>query len=71
MATHSNILAWKIRWIEEPCLGLPRGREILYHINHVLVNIMLTTIHDHWEEHSLDYMKLCLSSNVSAFQHTV
>ena len=31
----------------------------------------LTTIRDHWEDHSLDYMDLCLQSNVSAFQHTV
>ena len=27
--------------------------------------------HDHWEDHSLDYMKLCQQSNVSAFQHTI
>ena len=31
----------------------------------------LTTIHDHWEDHSLDYTDLCQLSNVSAFQHTV
>ena len=30
-----------------------------------------TTIHDHWEDHSLDYMDVCQQSNVSAFQHTV
>ena len=29
----------------------------------------LTSIHDHWEDHSLDYMDLCQQSNVSAFQH--
>ena len=27
----------------------------------------LTTIHDHWEDHSLDSMDLCQQSNVSAF----
>ena len=27
----------------------------------------LTNIHDHWEDHSLDYMDLCWQSNVSAF----
>ena len=31
----------------------------------------LTSIHDHWEDHSLDYMDLRWQSNVSAFQHTV
>ena len=27
----------------------------------------LTSIHDHWKNHSLDYMNLCWQSNVSAF----
>ena len=27
-----------------------------------------TTVHDHWEDHHLDYMDLCQQSNVSAFQ---
>ena len=31
----------------------------------------LTTVRDHWEDHSLDYMDLCWQSYVSAFQHTV
>ena len=32
----------------------------------------LTTVHDHWGDHSLDYnMDLCWQSIVSAFQHTV
>ena len=31
----------------------------------------LTTVHDHWEDHSQDYKDLGQQSNVSAFQHTV
>ena len=31
----------------------------------------LTTVRDHWEDHSLDCMDLCQQSNVSAFQHIV
>ena len=27
----------------------------------------LTSIHDHWKNHSLDYMDLCWQSNISAF----
>ena len=27
----------------------------------------LTSTHDHWENHSLDYMNICWQSNVSAF----
>ena len=32
---------------------------------------ILTTIHDHWEEHSLDYTDHPQQSNVSGFQYTV
>ena len=32
---------------------------------------VLTTEHDHREDHSLDYKDRCQQSNVSAFQHTV
>ena len=31
----------------------------------------LTVLHDHWQDHSLDYMDLCWQNNISAFQHTV
>ena len=31
----------------------------------------LTTLHAHWEDHSLGSMDFCWKSNVSAFQHTV
>ena len=37
----------------------------------LLYDLALTTVHDHWEDHSLDYMDLCRQSDVSAFQHTV
>ena len=31
----------------------------------------LTTIYEHWKNHSLDYMDLCWQSNVSAFQYAI
>ena len=31
----------------------------------------LTTVHDHWEGHSLDFPDLCWQSDHSVFQHTV
>jgi len=37
----------------------------------LLYDPALTTVLEHWEDHSLDYMDLCWQSNVSAFQHTV
>ena len=30
---------------------------------------ILTTIQDHWEDHSLNYTDFCQQTNVSAFQH--
>ena len=38
---------------------------------HLLYGPALTTVYDHWEDCSLDYMGLCWQSNVSVFQHTV
>ena len=35
----------------------------------LLYSPALTTIHEHWEDHSLDYMDLCHQSNVFVFQH--
>ena len=29
------------------------------------------SIHDHWKNHSLDYMDLCWQSNVSAFEYAI
>ena len=37
----------------------------------LLYGLALTTVHDHWEDHSLDYTDLCWQSNVSVFQYTV
>ena len=31
----------------------------------------LTSIHDHWKNHSLDWMDLCGQSNVSAFEYAI
>ena len=31
----------------------------------------LTSIHDHWKNHSLDWTKLCWQSNVSAFEYAI
>ena len=31
----------------------------------------LTSIHDYWKDHGLDYTDLCWQSDVSAFEYTV
>ena len=37
----------------------------------LLYSPALTIVHDHWEDHSLDYTDLCRQSDVAAFQHSV
>ena len=36
-----------------------------------LYSSTLTSIHDHWKNHSLDEMDLCWLSNVSAFEYAI
>ena len=38
---------------------------------YLLYSPALTTLCDHWEDHSLDYTDLCQQSDIFAFQHTV
>ena len=35
-----------------------------------LYSSTLTSIHDYWKDHSLNYTKICQQSDVFAFQHT-
>ena len=37
----------------------------------LLYSLALTTVHDRWEDYSLDCVDLCWQTNVSAFQHMV
>ena len=49
----------------------PQFEGISFLIICLLYGPALTTILDHWKDHSLDYMDLFWESNVSAFQYTV
>ena len=37
----------------------------------LLYGSALTSVHDYWKDHSLDYMDLCWQSNVSAFEYAI
>ena len=75
---YSGLISLKIDWFD---LLAVQGtfRSLLQHqfqgINFLafclLYSPALTTLHDDWEDHSLDYTDLCQQSNISAFQHTV
>ena len=32
-----------------------------------MVQLIMSSVHDYWKNHSFDYMDLCLQSNISAF----
>ena len=45
----------------------PQFKSINFSVLSFLHSPALTSIHDHWKNHSLDQMDLCWQSNVSAF----
>ena len=45
----------------------PQFKSINFSVLSFLYSPTLTSIHDHWKNHSLDQMDLCWQSNVSAF----
>ena len=50
---------------------IPQFKNIYSSVLSFLYSPTLTSIHDHWKNHSLDYMDLCWQSNVSAFEYAV
>ena len=69
-------LGW-IGWISLQSKGLSRVfsnttvKTINYSVLSFLYSPTLTSIHDQWKNHSLDWMDLCWQSNVSAFYNAV
>ena len=75
---YSGLISFRTDWLHILAFQGTRKSLLQHHsskastIRHSLLYCSsLTTIHDHWEDHSLDYMDLCQQNNVSAFQHTV
>ena len=70
---YSGLISFRIDWLD---LLAVQGtlRSLLQHhsskasvLLHSLYSPTLTSIHDHWKNHSFDQMHLCWQSNVSAF----
>ena len=55
----------------QECYPAPQFKSINSLALFLLYGPALTTVRDHWEDHTLDHMDLCLQSRVSASQHTV
>ena len=49
----------------------PQFKSINFSVLSFLHSLALTSIHDHWKNHSLDQTDLCWQSNVSAFQYAI
>ena len=73
---HSGLISFKMDWLDRsPCSPrdsqesspIPQFNSINSLAPSFLHRSTLTSIHDHWENHSFDKMDLCWQSNVSAF----
>ena len=75
---YSGLISIRIDWFDLLAIqgtlkisSVPQFAGINSSALRLLYGTALTTVRDHWEDYSLDYMDLCQQSNVSAFQHTV
>ena len=74
---HPGLISFRMDWLEvgSPCCPgdsqesspTPQFKSINFSAFSFLYSPTLTSIHDHWKNHSLDQMELCWQSNVSAF----
>ena len=74
---HPRLISFRLDWLD---LLVVQGtlKSLLQHhsskasiLRHSAFFTTLTSIHDHWKNHSLDSTDLCWQSNVSAFQYTI
>ena len=75
---HPGLISFRMDWLD---LLAVQGtlKSLLQHqfksINSSVLSFLhsptLTSIHDHWKNHSLDYRDLCWQRNVFAFQYAV
>ena len=72
---HPGLISFRMDWLDllavqgtlRSLLHWPQFKSINFSALSFLHSPTLTSIHDHWENHSLDQMDLCWQSNVSAF----
>ena len=71
---HPGLISFRIGLVGSPCSprdsqesSTPQFESIHFSALSFLHSPTLTSIHDHWKNHSLDQTDLCWQSNVSAF----
>ena len=74
---HPGLISFRMDWLD---LLAVQGtlKSLLQHHSSKASSVLsllhsptLTSIHDHWKNHSLDQMELCWQSNVSAFEYAI
>ena len=76
---YSGLIFFRIALFCSPCRPrnsqesspTPQFKSINTSVLSLLYGPVLTSVHDYWKKHSLDFMALCWQSDVSAFKHTV
>ncbi|CAN0397080.1 unnamed protein product [Rangifer tarandus platyrhynchus] len=71
---HPGLISFRMDWLDlfavqhsQESSPTPQFKSINSLVLSFLHSPALTSIHDHWKNHSLDQMDLCWQSNVSAF----
>ena len=71
---HPGLISFRMDWLDllavqgtQESSPTPQFKIINFSMLSFLHSPTITSIHDHWKNHSLDQMDLCWQSNVSAF----
>ena len=68
---YSELISFRIDWFDFLAVQLSSPIPQFENINSLMLSLLygpsLTSIHDHWKNHSFDYMNLCQQSDVTAF----
>ena len=78
---HPGLISFRMDWLDllavqgtHESSPTPQFKSINFSAPSFLHSPTLTSIHDHWKNHSLDYVELCQlcwQSNVSAFSYAI
>ena len=74
---YSELISFRTHWFDLPPRDsqesslAPQFKRIHSSVLSLLYGPTLTSVHDHWKNHTFDYMDLCWQSNVSGFSYTV
>ena len=76
---HPGLISFRMDWLDllesprdsQESSPTPQFKSINSSVLSFLHSPTLTSIHDHWKNHSLDQTDLCWQSNVSAFEYAI